>query len=859
LRFPQGEEKQLSFTKLRLSKKGVGSVIGAVFIVLIILSGFTFYELSLLNMNDYTATTTAMDMVDRDRSNEKLSILSVQITSDNKLNITVKNIGSLQSNVIWLGLFNQSVTPENQGFYSTSEPISIGETQSFLSPFKVTPDQKYTVQLITELGNIFDYALYSASQVKLDLSLIAAPPTVYQSNNITLLLTVTNNNQEGVVAENITVSLTAIPSTLTSVLSAPTSLNIDSLAPGSSKFFSWTYAASELGTVLFEATYNQAAQGTFATASVSILSAPSGGSGGDGAGQVLITGTGSGYASYTPNQWSPQGGTGYVSGTSSSLTVNDLNSAVFSSYFTGTYVNYNYFPASESSTSGTHSNFNALKSGPDGISDTLTETDISGGVTNTTLLDDGFEAGNYNNWAENGVTSWSDGSGVPATGSTYGYPWLPHSGTYMADADPNDDGFLTSNDLDMSSASAIYVRFWFMEDDVDDNDNFLLRYFNGYSYNSIQNLNYLSSVEDTWYEYTAKITDSQYFRSNFRIQIYSGTLDSNEACFIDDVLIIKETTPPPNYELTSEVQWTNLDYTQSNEVLAIYLSGYTGFDYLAVDVWNGAWQNVIPSLSYGWNNVSVSSYLTSSTFTIRFRDSQSFWWWQSSWDIDVALLNVWGGTDQYTAQVEFTGSSTTNSWLSFDSNIASYLDTGSALMTIQYYNYTSGSYMTSGDGYLSYTSSATPYTSQLQSMAIGSNAEDYVDSSGQWKVKITAIKDTATQFNVYFDWIQIDLNYTPSSNTIPYGGWQTYTITSKSGTGYSTPYVYVSIYVTGTDIALLNAANDSAINNPAWVQLDANGVYQIKLQATNSSGQAVTIIASVGTTVGHKAITQEAL
>jgi hypothetical protein len=96
----------------------------------------------------------------------------------------------------------------------------------------------------------------------------------------------------------------------------------------------------------------------------------------------------------------------------------------------------------------------------------------------------------------------------------------------MADADSSDDGYLTSDDLDMSTAPAIYVNFWFMEDDVDNNDNFQLQFYNGFSYNYIQNLNYLSPVEDRWYEYSIKITDSQYFKSNFRIQIYSGSLDT---------------------------------------------------------------------------------------------------------------------------------------------------------------------------------------------------------------------------------------------------------------------------------------------------------------------------------------------
>src|SRR4030066_2476430 len=41
---------------------------------------------------------------------------------------------------------------------------------------------------------------------------------------------------------------------------------------------------------------------------------------------------------------------------------------------------------------------------------------------------------------------------------------------------------------------------------------------------------------------------------------------------------------------------------------------------LKVDVWfGGSWQNLLTDVDNGWNNVSVASYLTSSTFTIRFK------------------------------------------------------------------------------------------------------------------------------------------------------------------------------------------------------------------------------------------------
>ena len=97
-----------------------------------------------------------------------------------------------------------------------------------------------------------------------------------------------------------------------------------------------------------------------------------------------------------------------------------------------------------------------------------------------------------------------------------------------------------------------------------------------------------------------------------------------------------------NYELDLEVQWTNVDFDETNEELCI-CGGVMGSENLRVDVWNGSsWQNAIATLSSGWNNVTVSAYLVSSTFTIRFNGSiETADGTQDNWAIDTTLLHVW--------------------------------------------------------------------------------------------------------------------------------------------------------------------------------------------------------------------------
>jgi hypothetical protein len=102
-------------------------------------------------------------------------------------------------------------------------------------------------------------------------------------------------------------------------------------------------------------------------------------------------------------------------------------------------------------------------------------------------------------------------------------------------------------------------------------------------------------------------------------------------------------SPIPNYMLDIEEQWTNVSYAYPRQDLCIK-AGTLGSETLIIDVWHGgAWVlNVaeLTGLVDGWKNVSITQYIESSTFKIRFRDSNN----SSdpnpdSWDIDAVLLN----------------------------------------------------------------------------------------------------------------------------------------------------------------------------------------------------------------------------
>jgi len=113
-----------------------------------------------------------------------------------------------------------------------------------------------------------------------------------------------------------------------------------------------------------------------------------------------------------------------------------------------------------------------------------------------------------------------------------------------------------------------------------------------------------------------------------------------------------------------------------------------------------------------------------------------------------------GPPTEFTSEVEFSGSSNTESWTQLTWTVDSALTAGSVAVTIQAYNYTAGGYPASGDGYDSYTSSPTADTDETRNQTITVNSTYFRDGSGNWRMKVKAVKTTVTQFDFKTDWIE---------------------------------------------------------------------------------------------------------
>jgi hypothetical protein len=99
---------------------------------------------------------------------------------------------------------------------------------------------------------------------------------------------------------------------------------------------------------------------------------------------------------------------------------------------------------------------------------------------------------------------------------------------------------------------------------------------------------------------------------------------------------------PTNYELDLEVQWTNVNYTRTHKELCIKTGTFSNSEDLQVRIWNSTdnvWHWIMNLTANQWNNVSVTSHLTESTFTVQFLKSGDTS--RHSWNIDCSLIHTW--------------------------------------------------------------------------------------------------------------------------------------------------------------------------------------------------------------------------
>ncbi|MGD0804541.1 MAG: hypothetical protein ABSA11_10780 [Candidatus Bathyarchaeia archaeon] len=143
-------------------RRGVASIVGGVFLILIIISSYAFFIMSNRATTDLQNTISTQSTLEENKGQENLSINYVVPTLDKNNNtdgiiLEVINSGSKPVTIMYIGVSDASV-----GIYNFSEPIgnqnlNPGEIGSYNVPISSQVDN-YVIKLITSKGSIFSFS-----------------------------------------------------------------------------------------------------------------------------------------------------------------------------------------------------------------------------------------------------------------------------------------------------------------------------------------------------------------------------------------------------------------------------------------------------------------------------------------------------------------------------------------------------------------------------------------------------------------------------------------------------------------------------------------------------------------------------
>ncbi|KAG2479171.1 MAG: Pilin/Flagellin, FlaG/FlaF family [Nitrosopumilales archaeon] len=227
-------------------RKGIASVIGGLFFLVLMTSGFTVYYIALESQAEMINTQQLVASTEIKKIQEKFAIsVAADSSNNNLLQIQVKNQGYYPIEIadVWIinkTDTNQPVTKYELDYSDAFIPAGYGGQILENTPLYMNPDL-YDIKVVSILGTIRTAELDVVNNNNyLRAELYAIPPNVHIGENVTIAMHVTNVGEFTV--ENVAPSLPLMvnPSSSISSFAEISTLPVD-LGPSESAFFTWHY------------------------------------------------------------------------------------------------------------------------------------------------------------------------------------------------------------------------------------------------------------------------------------------------------------------------------------------------------------------------------------------------------------------------------------------------------------------------------------------------------------------------------------------------------------------------------------------------------------------------------------------
>src|SRR5688572_25970128 len=192
---------------IRQKRRGLGSVVGAVFMILVMVGALNVMIWAMQQQDRVTETIIEKSNSNLNKLNEDIDISNVRIDGD-KLNMTVTNAGGAAATIKSIYIVNE--TANEQYRYDLDLVVDGRESLKDVGQditLVVKDDTEYSVRLVTESGNTVTTNIKPLSVVAFPMQLYLIPPTPTPGENITALFAVTNNLTDSELAGDVDLKL----------------------------------------------------------------------------------------------------------------------------------------------------------------------------------------------------------------------------------------------------------------------------------------------------------------------------------------------------------------------------------------------------------------------------------------------------------------------------------------------------------------------------------------------------------------------------------------------------------------------------------------------------------------------------
>lgn len=229
------------------NRRGLSSVVGALFFTILMVSGFSVLSLALDAQTDIVTTQRMISDIEIKKQQEQFGVLA-SVDENDILSVSIQNQGQYPVEISSMWITNKTLSDQPAERYTVNYDdafISSGFTNNVFSSqiLQMIPDT-YDIKIISAFGSIKTVELDTnsgSSFIGLRAELITDPPDVIMGQNVTVAMIVTNTGDltiEDVHPNMQSVDFSGVGTVVDSTPYTPSPVD---LRRGESVMFTWDY------------------------------------------------------------------------------------------------------------------------------------------------------------------------------------------------------------------------------------------------------------------------------------------------------------------------------------------------------------------------------------------------------------------------------------------------------------------------------------------------------------------------------------------------------------------------------------------------------------------------------------------